>query len=130
MANLAGELPLTINLDGASPASRTRYAWTGGGLVLTITTVIADPELAFELTSSYTAGPGTDTIATHVTLARGAENQLHTLTHPGSELHPVDLARACAYNHAHRLLDALNDHGALAHVQLDDSTFVELERIE
>jgi hypothetical protein len=52
MANIAGELPLHVIVGGCSQQSHSRYQWSGGGLVLTIATVLPDRELAFELIST------------------------------------------------------------------------------
>jgi len=130
MANTAGELPLRVIVDGRPRQSHSRYQWSGGGLVLTIATVLPDRELAFELISTYTGHRDTDTIATHLVLARGHEGEIASSRHPHERINPVELARACAYDHATRLIDALADTGHVARLELDDRTFSELERVE
>lgn len=127
MANLTGELPLSITLRGRPCQSRSRYEWSGGGLVLTITTVIPERELAFELISTYAGHQDTETVAVHLTLGCGRAGEIGTSRHSGAELNPVDGARACAYDHAHRVIEALGDG---AQVALGEHTFSEFERLE
>jgi hypothetical protein len=43
---------------------------------------------------------------------------------------PVESARECAYNHVHYLIEALGAAGHQVGVQLDEVTFVDLERVE
>jgi hypothetical protein len=130
MANLEGELPLQVAVDGGVRPSQSRYAWTAGGLVLTIATVLPEPGLAFELISTYTGHQDTETTATHLTLGLGRDGEIDSCQHPHEQLNPVDLARACAYDHANRLIEALSDGEHLARVELDEHTFSELERVE
>lgn len=130
VANNAGELPLRVIVDGRTRSSCSSYAWTAGGLVLTITTVLPEPGLAFELISTYTGHRDTDTIATHLTLGQGRNSAIDSCRHPHGQLNPVDLARACAYDHAGRLIEALGDDRHPTRVELDEHTFSELERVE
>ena len=130
MANLAGELPLQVIVDGRTRPSHSHYAWSAGGLVLTIATVLPEPGLAFELISTYTGHRDTDTIATHLTLGQGRESEIYSCRHPYEQLNPVELARACAYDHAGRLIETLSDTQHPARVELDEHTFRELERVE
>ena len=89
MANLAGELPLQVIVDGRTRPSHSRYAWSAGGLVLTIATVLPESGLAFELISTYTGHRDTDTIATHLTLGLGRHGEIETCRHPHEQLNPV-----------------------------------------
>ena len=130
MANLAGELPLQVLVDGRTRPSHSHYAWSAGGLVLTIATVLPEPGLAFELISTYTGHHDTDTIATHLTLGQGRDGEIDSCRHPHEQLNPVELARACAYDHASRLIEALGDSQHPARVELGEHTFRELERVE
>jgi hypothetical protein len=130
VANLAGELPLEVTVDGRGRPSHSRYAWSGGGLVLTIATVVPEQGLAFELISTYIGHRDTDTVATHLALAHGRHGEIDSCRHPHERLNPVELARACAYDHAGRLIDALADCGHAGRVELDERTFSELERVE
>jgi hypothetical protein len=130
VANLAGELPLQITVDGRLRPSHSRYAWTAGGLVLTFATVLPESGLAFELISTYTGHQDTDTIATHLTLSQERDGEIESCRHPHEQLNPVELARACAYDHASRLIEALSGDEHLARADLDELTFGELERVE
>jgi hypothetical protein len=130
VANLAGELPLQVIVDGRSRPSHSRYVWTGGGLVLTIATVLPEQGLAFELISTYIGHRDTDTIATHLMLGDDRDGEIDSCRHPHERLNPVELARACAYDHASRLIEELSDGAHLARVELDERTFSELERVE
>ena len=130
MANLAGELPLRVIFDGRTRPAHSRYAWSAGGLVLTIATVIPEPGLAFELISTYSGHRDTDTIATHLILGQGRDGEIDSCRHPHEQLNPVELARACAYDHASRLIEALADDRHPTRVELDEHTFSELERVE
>jgi hypothetical protein len=128
VVNLAGALPLSVMVDGRERPSRSGYAWSAGGLVLTITTVLPESGLAFELISTYTGHEETDTIATHLTLGQDREGDIDSRRYPHERLNPVELA--CAYDHAARLIEALETRGHVARVELDERTFVELERVE
>lgn len=130
MANLVGELPLTVSIEEQLCASQTTYAYTAGGLVLTISTVIPDPALACELHCTYTGHEHTDTVVTHLALGAGAHAAIDTSRHPGDQLNPQAGARACAYDHAHRLIDLLATLGHRSSVHLDEHTFTALERIQ
>jgi hypothetical protein len=130
VANLAGELPLHVIIDGRRRSSHSRYTWSAGGLVLTIATVLPDSGLAFELISTYTGHDDTDTVATHLTLSASRRGDIDSRRHPHEQLNPVELARTCAYDHANRLIETLADSGHAARVELDERTFGELERVE
>lgn len=130
VANLAGELLLQFIVDGRTRPSHSHYAWSAGGLVLTIATVLPEPGLAFELISTYTGHHDTDTIATHLTLGQGRDSEIDSCRHPHEQLNPVELARACAYDHASRLIEALGDSQHPARVELGEHTFRNLERVE
>lgn len=130
VANLAGELPVQVIVDGRARLSRSHYAWSAGGLVLTIATVLPEPGLAFELISTYTGHTDTDTIAIHLMLGQGRASEIDGCRHPHEQLNPVELARACAYDHASRLIEALGDSQHPARVELAEHTFRDLERVE
>jgi hypothetical protein len=130
VANLAGDLPIRVTFDGRRTATESRYAWSGGGLVLTIATVLPEAGLALELISTYVGHQDTDTIATQLTVGQGQEGRIETSHHRRDELNPTELARACAYDHVSRLLSALADRSLIAQADLDERTFHELERVE
>ena len=130
VANLAGELPLTVKVDGRPRPSESRYDWAAGGRVLTVSTVIPETGLAFELISTYVGHQDTDTMVTHLTLRHGRRGEIEARRHPHEQLNLVGLARGCAYDHANRLIERLCDHGHKVTIELGEHTFSQLERVE
>jgi hypothetical protein len=129
VANLHGEIAFRVLRDGRALASRTDYAWAGGGLVLTITTVLPAPGLALELVSTYAGAPSSDTTAIHVLSCHGEEPTATTEQHDHVELlHPVHAPRGCAYDHAQHLIDALAGRGVT--VEASEISFQALEQVE
>jgi hypothetical protein len=130
VSNLSGDIAFRILRDGQALPSRTDYAWTGGGMVLTIATVLPEHELAFELVSIYAAAVGTDTIVTHIICGRGLAPEITAERHEDANhaLHPVDAPRGCAYDHAQRLIDTLSAQGVS--VEISEQSFQALERVE
>jgi hypothetical protein len=85
--------------------------------------------LAAELISTYVGHPSTRTVATHLMLGpAGRGSDITTVEH--EDLSPAEGARECAYDHAHQLIDQLRAVGHDAGVELDELSFVELERVE
>ena len=131
MPNLRGEIPLQVLIDDQPCEAHSTYGWQGGGMVLTFSTVLPKRDLALELISTYVGHPHTATVATHLLLGPvGHPAQLHVTEHAHEHLDPVENPRACAYDHAEQLIEALHAEGREARVQLDESSFVQLERIE
>jgi hypothetical protein len=129
VANTHGELLLQVSVNERSCTAHSTYSWSAGGRVLTLSTVLPDRDLAVEMISTYVGHPTTPTIATHLIL--GPVNLFARIcTAEHEHLNPVESARECAYDHAHRLTDALRAAGRLASVHLDERSFSELERIE
>jgi hypothetical protein len=107
------------------------YGWQGGGMVLTLSTVLPEQGLALELISTYVGHSQTPTVATHLLLGPvGHEAQIHTRRHPHRDLDPVEDPRACVYDHVRELIEALQSAGRNAKVRLDESSFAELERVQ
>jgi hypothetical protein len=128
--NMGGELPLDVRLDGESVEAHSTYTAAGGGRVLTITTVLPGHGLAFELISTYV---GHAQVPAHVThLALGPVGHLASIEHIEDleQLDPAADPRACAYDHAHQLIDKLSTLGYSASVEVDERTFSALERVE
>jgi hypothetical protein len=126
---MRGDLPLRISVDDRPCEAHSTYAWSGGGTVLTISTVLPDRGLAAELISTYVGHPSTGTVATHVMLGPvGRESDISTVEH--ERLSPAESARECAYDHAHQLIDQLRAAGRDATVELDELSFAELERVK
>ena len=104
VANVRGEIPVTVAIDDRCCEARTTYSWSGGGAVLTLSTVLPAQDLAAELISTYVGHADTPTIATHLMLGPiGHEAGIHTAEHAHERLDPVESARECAYDHAHQL---------------------------
>ena len=129
MANLAGDLPLRVNVDGWPRPSQSRYDWTAGGRVLTISTVIPEAGLAFELISTYVGHQDTDTLVTHLTMRQGRRGEIEERRHSHEQLNLEGLARGCAYDHANRLIERLSEHGHKVAIELGEHTFSQLERV-
>jgi hypothetical protein len=131
MANLRGEIPLQVLIDDRACEAHSTYAWQGGGMVLTFSTVLPKRGLALELISTYVGHPHTATVATHLLLGPvGHRARIHLTEHAHEQLDPVENPRACAYDHAEQLIEALHAAGREARVQLDETSFVQLERVE
>ena len=126
---MCGGLSLRISVDDRPCEAHSSYAWSGGGTVLTISTVLPDRGLATELISTYVGHPSTRMVATHLALGPvGHQNDISTAEH--EHVSPTESARECAYDHAHQLIDQLRAAGREASVQLDELSFAELERVE
>ena len=130
VANLAGELPLTVKVDGLRRPSESRYDWAAGGRVLIISTVIPETGLAFELISTYLGHQDTDTLITHLTLRHGRRGEIEECRHSHEQLNLGGLARGCAYDHANRLIERLSEHAHEVTIELGEHTFRQLERVE
>jgi hypothetical protein len=129
VANRRGEIPLRVSVDDRSCEAHSSYWWTGGGMVLTLSTVLPDRGLAVELLSTYVGHPDTHTIATHLMLGPVDHTpEIHATEH--ADLNPVQSARECVYDHADKLIKALAARGHLAGVQIDEPSFADLERVE
>jgi hypothetical protein len=125
---MGGELPLCVQIDGRDVETHSTYTAAGGGRVLTITTVLPGHGLAFELISTYVGPPG---VATHVThLALGPVGHPASIEDLEEQLDPAVDPRACAYDHAHQLIEKLSALGYRAGVEVDERTFTALERVE
>lgn len=125
---MRGDLPLRVSVDDRPCEAHTTYSWSGGGMVLTISTVLPERGLAVELISTYVGHPHTRAIVTHLMLGPvGHRAEINTIEH--EHLDPGESARECAYDHSHELIEALRAAGCQASVQLDELSFAELERV-
>ncbi len=128
---MRGDLLIEVCVDGHPGETQSTYAWSGGGTVLTISTVLPQRGLALELISTYVGHPHTTTVVTHLTLGPvEQQSQISVEEHPAGELSPVESARECAYDHAEQLIASMHAAGHEASVRLDDLSFAELERVE
>ena len=123
-------IDLDLTIGGAPACSETTYTWAGAH-VLTLHTVIPRADLALELHSTFVGHPGLCTHVVHLRLGPpGHEPSLSTVDADDGELEPTYGARACAYEHAQRLIEVLSDLGHLAAVNVPgESAFDSLERI-
>jgi len=79
---MRGDLPLRISVDDRPCEAHSTYVWSGGGTVLTISTVLPDRGLAAELISTYVGHSRTRTVATHLMLGpTGHESDISTVEH-------------------------------------------------
>jgi hypothetical protein len=128
---MRGDLRLELSVGDRPCEAHSTYTWAGGGMVLTISTVLPERELAVELISTYVGHPHTRTMVTHLMLGPpGRTAQIRSTERAHEDLDPIEGARECAYDHAHELIDALAGLGHEISVQLDERTFAELERVE
>lgn len=131
MANVRGEIPLQVLIDERRLEAHSTFGWQGGGMVLTFSTVLPERGLAVELISTYVGHPQTATVATHLLLGPvGHPAQIHASELVHEQVDPVENPRACAYDHARELIEALRSLGREVSVELDESSFVQLERVE
>ena len=131
MANLDGEIPLEVLIDGRQCEAECRYRWAAGGRVLTMFTVLPGRGLAVELISTYVGHEQTPTVVTHLLLGPvSAAAQIRAEERPHEQLHPVEDPRACAYDHANELVESLRAAGFEVGVRIDERSFEQLERVE
>lgn len=128
---MRGDIPLVVSIDDRPCEAHSTYSWSGGGCVLTLSTVLPERGLAAELISTYVGHADTPTIATHLMLGPvGQPASIATAEHAHEDLDPVESARECAYDHANDLIEALGAHGSQVSVELDKQSFSQLERVE
>jgi hypothetical protein len=128
---MRGDIPLTITVDDRLCEAHSTYSWSGGGAVLTLSTVLPETGLAAELISTYVGHTDTPTIATHLMLGPvGKPASITTAEHAHEDLDPVECARECAYDHANHLIEALAANESDVRVELDERSFTQLERVE
>lgn len=122
------DLELTIDADPV--VSETTCTWAGAH-VLTVHTVIPRPDLALELHSTFVGHPGLRTQVVHLRLGPpGHEPTITSAEVDDAELEPTYAPRACAYEHAQRLIEILSGLGYRAGVNvLRESAFDALERV-
>lgn len=128
---MRGDIPLLVSIDDRPCEAHSTYSWSGGGSVLTLSTVLPERGLAAELISTYVGHTDTPTIATHLMLGPvGRPASIATAEHAHEDLDPVEGARECAYDHANRLIEVLCAYGSHVSVELDERSFSQLERVE
>jgi hypothetical protein len=122
-------IDLDLATEGAPVESETTCTWAGAH-VLTIHTVVPRPDLALELHSTFVGHPGLRTHVVHLLLGPpGYEPALTSSDVADTQLEPTYAPRACAYEHAQRLIEVLNELGYPASVSVPgESAFGALER--
>lgn len=123
-------IDLDLRLDDQQIQSETTCTWAGAH-VLTVHTVIPRGDLALELHSTFVGHEGVEAHSVHLVLGPpGSRPRLTTAEHPNAELDPTLSPRACAYEHAQRLIEILAGlgHKPRIHV-LGDGAFEQLERV-
>jgi hypothetical protein len=100
VANMPGDLGLEVLVNHRVCEAHCTYTWAGGSIVLTISTVLPERDLAVELISTYVGHPRTRTIVTHLMLGPpGRTAQIRSIERAHEDLDPVEGARECAYEH-------------------------------
>ena len=123
-------IDLKLTIDAQPVVSETTCTWAGAH-VLTVHTVIPRPDLAFELHSTFVGHPGVRTQVVHLRLGpAGHEPEITSTDADDAQLEPTYAPRACAYEHAQRLIEILADLGYRAGVDVpSESAFDALERV-
>lgn len=123
-------IALEIKLDGLRVASETTCAWVGPYLLMVATT-LPEADLAVEVYSTFVAHTDVPARAIHLVLGPvGYLPMTITGEHENGDLEPDEKVRQCVYEHAQILLEALGDLGYQLGIDVPDSAFVELERVE
>ena len=65
---MRGDLRLEVLVNGRASEAHSTYTWAGGGMVLTISTVLPEQGIAVEFISTYVGHPHTPTVVTHLML--------------------------------------------------------------
>jgi hypothetical protein len=123
-------IALEVKLDGRRVQSETIGAHVGPR-ALVIATTLPEPELAFELTSTFTGHRGVPTHVAHLTLGPpGHHPVMRTDDHEHKNLNPDDRVRECVYEHVGVVLEHLKALGYDTVIEVPDDAFEQLERVE
>ena len=123
-------IDLKLTIDAQPVVSETTCTWAGAH-VLTVHTVIPRSDLALELHSTFVRHPGVRTQVVHLRLGPpGHEPEITSTDADDAQLEPTYAPRACAYEHAQRLIEIFADLGYRAGVDVpSESAFDALERV-
>ena len=123
-------IDLQLTLDSEPAASETRFTWAGP-YILCLHTVIPQGGLALELHSAFVGHEGIDTHATHLLLGPpGQPPAVSVNRHEHENVDPTFEPRTCVYEHAQHLIEALQNLGWHASVNVpDERAFGELEHV-
>lgn len=127
--NSRPRIDLQLRIDGEPALSETTCTWAGAH-VLTIHTVVPRGDLALELHSTFIGHPGVPTHVVHLRLGPpGREPSIVAAEMGNPQVEPTYAPRACAYEHAQRLIEVLADLGHEVAVNVPgDAAFDALER--
>lgn len=122
-------IDLELRIDGEPTRSDTTCTWAGAH-ILTIHTVVPRGDLALEMHSTFVGHPGVPTHVVHLRLGPpGCEPSIVAAEIGNPQVEPTYAPRACAYDHAHRLIEVLADLGLGVAVYVPgDAAFDALER--
>lgn len=122
-------IDLELRIDGEPMLSETTCTWAGAH-VLTIHTVVPRGDLALELHSTFVGHPGVPPHVVHLRLGPpGCEPSIVASEVGNPQAEPTFAPRACAYEHAQRLIEILADLGRAGAVHVPgDAAFGALER--
>jgi hypothetical protein len=104
-----------LSLDGAPVPSETTYVWAGL-YVLSVHTVIPQPDLAVELHSTFTGHPGTPTYVAHLML--GPPEHAPVLSCDEQPREDLLVGDGCVYEHTMQLVQLLRGLGREPSVDL------------
>jgi hypothetical protein len=123
-------IDLQLTLDGEPAASETRFT-SAGPYILCLHTVIPQAGIALELHSAFVGHEGIETHATHLLLGPpGQPPAVHAIRHEHEDVDPTFEPRTCVYEHAQYLMEALQNLGWDASVNvLDEGVFARLEHV-
>lgn len=122
-------IDVELMVDCTPTFSETTCTWAGAHVV-TIHTVVPQADLAIELHSTFVGHPGVPTQVVHLRLGPpGREPAIVAAEIGDSHVEPTYAARACAYEHAQRLIEVFAEFGHEAAVIVpNDAAFGLLER--
>jgi hypothetical protein len=123
-------IDLRLTIDAQRVESETTCTWAGAH-ILAVHTVIPRSDLAFELHSTFVGHPGVRTHVVHLRLGPpGHEPEITSTDADDAQLEPTYAPRACAYEHAQRLIEILAGLGYRAGVDVpSEGAFDALERV-
>ncbi|MGI8559661.1 MAG: hypothetical protein ACR2ND_15395 [Solirubrobacteraceae bacterium] len=123
-------IDLELTIDGVPVGSETTCTWAGAH-VLTVHSVIPRSDLALELHSTFVGHPKLRTHVVHLRLGPpGHDPRITSADSDDGQLEPTYDPRACAYEHAQRLLEILSELGYDARVNVPgESAFEALEQV-
>ena len=123
-------IDLGIRLGGKRVSGETT-AICAGPDVLTVSTVLPDHGVLFELTSTFIGHRGVDTHVAHLVLGPlGEDPEIHTEDRPHELLDPAYDPRSCAYEHIHVLMEHLKRLGHKPTIDVPENAFSELEHVQ